>query len=63
MPKISNGCKITKNTRTNMKLRQIVHFNGTKLQKNFWSRVMIDDVTMNWSVFYKCVIYRPDCKM
>ena len=46
-----------------MKLRQIVHFNDTKVQKKIWSRVIIDDVTMNWSVFYKCVIYRPDCKM
>ena len=63
MAKISNGYKIARNRRTNMKLGQIVHFTDTNLRKKNWSRVIIDDVTMTWSVFCKCVIYRPDCKM
>ena len=63
MAKTSNGHKIARNRRTNMKLAQIVHFTDTNLRKKNWSVLFIDDVTMTWSVFYKCVIYRPDCEM
>ena len=63
MAKISNAYKIARNRRTNMKLAQIVHFTDTNPRKKIWSGLIIDDVTMTWSVFYKCVIYRPDFKM
>ena len=45
-----------------MKLCQFVHFNDRKPQKKNWIQDMIDDVTMERSVFYKYAICRPDGK-